>query len=154
MTEIAGGEHMLGLSHGSFPRRREPTGCWLVTAALFVLRLGGGTICCVVARISDRGGACGLCGRVVERRTRHHLIPRSRHGNKRVKRSFSREELQRTVLLCGACHRHIHRTLTEKELEREYNTVEALLSHPDICRFVRWIERKPHGVVARGDRSC
>jgi 5-methylcytosine-specific restriction endonuclease McrA len=122
--------------------------------ALCILRLGEGTICCVVARICDRGGACGLCGRVVERRTRHHLIPRSRHGNKRVKRLFSREELHRTVPLCGACHRQIHRTLTEKELEREYNTVEALLSHPDICRFVRWIERKPHGVVARGDRSC
>jgi len=43
--------------------------------------------------------------------------------------------------------------LTEKELERDYNTVEALLSHPDILRFVRWIERKPHGVVARGDGS-
>ena len=98
-----------------------------------------------MARISVSGGACELCGRVVERRTRHHLIPRSRHGNKRVKRSFSREELHRTVPLCGACHR----TLTEKELEREYNTVEALLSHPDIFRFVRWIERKPHGVVAR-----
>jgi hypothetical protein len=70
-----------------------------------------------------------------------------------VKRLFSREELQRTVPLCGACHRQVHRTLTEKELEREYNTVEALLSHPDIFRFVSWIERKPHGVVDRSDRS-
>jgi len=43
--------------------------------------------------------------------------------------------------------------LTEKELERDYNTVEALLSHPGILRFVRWIERTPHGVVARGDGS-
>jgi hypothetical protein len=104
-----------------------------------------------MVRISDSGGACELCGRVVERRTRHHLIPRSRHGNKRVKQSFSREELHRTVPLCGACHRQIHRALTEKELEREYNTLETLHSHPDIFRFVRWIARKPHGVVARGD---
>ena len=102
-----------------------------------------------MVRISETGGACELCGRTVDRRTRHHLIPRSRHTNKRVKRSFSREELQRTVPLCGACHRQVHRTLTEKELEREYNTVEALLSHPGISRFVRWVERKPHGVVAR-----
>ena len=102
-----------------------------------------------MAMITESGGACGLCGRVVERRTRHHLIPRSRHGNKRVKRSFNREALHRTVPLCGACHRQIHRTLTEKELEREYNSVEALLSHPGISRFVRWIERKPHGVVTR-----
>jgi 5-methylcytosine-specific restriction endonuclease McrA len=102
-------------------------------------------------RIDKNGGACGLCGRVVERRTRHHLIPRSRHTNKRVKRSFSREELHRTVPLCGACHRQIHRTLTEKELEREYNTVEALLTHPDILQFVRWVECKPHGVASRGE---
>jgi len=54
--------------------------------------------------------------------------------------------------LCGACHRQVHRTLTEKELEREYNTVEALLSHPEISRFVRWIERKPHGVISRREK--
>jgi 5-methylcytosine-specific restriction endonuclease McrA len=104
-----------------------------------------------MVRISESGGVCGLCGRLVERRTRHHLIPRSRHANKRVKKTFSRERLQRTVPLCGACHRQIHRTLTEKELEREYNTVEALLAHPGISRFVRWVERKPHGVVVSGE---
>jgi 5-methylcytosine-specific restriction endonuclease McrA len=100
-----------------------------------------------MSKVLENGGACGLCGRIVERRTRHHLIPRSRHGNKRVKRAFTREELHRTVPLCPACHRQIHRTLTEKELERGYNTVETLLSHPEISRFVRWIEDKPHGVV-------
>ena len=102
-----------------------------------------------MSRISENGGACGLCGRVVQRRTRHHLIPRSRHTNKRVKRAFTREELHRTVPLCPACHRQVHRSLSEKELERGYNTVEALLSHPEISRFVRWIESKPHGVAAR-----
>lgn len=104
-------------------------------------------------KTSEKGGPCELCGRFVERRTRHHLIPRSRHGNKRTKRSFSREELHRTVPLCSACHRQIHLILTEKELEREYNTVEALLSHPGISRFVRWVERKPHGVVTRYTES-
>lgn len=48
--------------------------------------------------------------------------------------------------LCTVCHCQVHRTLTEKE--RGYNTVEVLLSHPDISRFVRWTWRKPHGVVA------
>jgi 5-methylcytosine-specific restriction endonuclease McrA len=102
-----------------------------------------------MSRISENGGTCGLCGRVVESRTRHHLIPRSRHGNKRVRRAFTREELHRTVPLCPACHRQVHRSLSEKELERGYNTVAALLSHPEISRFVRWIQDKPHGVIAR-----
>ncbi len=91
-----------------------------------------------------------MCGRVVERRTRHHLIPRTRHANKRVKRTFRREELNRTVPLCPACHRQIHRSLTEKEMEKEYNTTEALLSHPEISRFVSWVKKKPHGVIDRG----
>lgn len=90
-----------------------------------------------------------MCGRVVEKRTRHHLIPRTRHGNKRVKRDFSREQLNHTVPLCPACHRQIHHSLTEKDMEREYNTVEALLSHPEVSRFVAWIQKKPHGVIDR-----
>ena len=92
-----------------------------------------------------------MCGRVVERRTRHHLIPRSRHTNKRVKVRFTRKELHNTVPLCTACHRQIHRTFTEKELEWGYKPVETLLSHPEISRFVRWIEDKPHGVIARSE---
>ena len=90
-----------------------------------------------------------MCGRVVEKRTRHHLIPRTRHGNKRVKRTFSREELNRTVPLCPACHRQIHRSLTEKDMECEFNTVESLLSHPEISGFVAWIKEKPHGLLRR-----
>lgn len=104
-----------------------------------------------MSSIYEYGGTCGLCERVVERRTRHHLIPRSRHGNKRVKARFTREELHHTVALCPACHRQIHRSLTEKELERGYNSVKTLLSHPEISRFVRWIEDKPHGVIARSE---
>ncbi len=106
-----------------------------------------------MSRRFENEGVCGLCGRFVERRTRHHLIPRTRHGNKRVKRSYDRETLNQTVPLCPACHRQIHRTLTEKELEREYNTVEALLGHPEISRFVHWIENKPHGVVDEEQRA-
>ena len=90
-----------------------------------------------------------MCGRVVEKRTRHHLIPRTRHGNKRVKRLWSREQLNHTIPLCPACHRQIHRSLTEKDMERDYNTVEALLSHPEISTFVSWIKKKPHGVIDR-----
>lgn len=102
---------------------------------------------------TDNIDGCGLCGRPVSRLTRHHLIPRSRHGKKRVKRNFTREQMQRIVLLCPACHRQVHKTFTEKELEQDYNSIEALLEHPDIQRFVRWIENKPHGVVSKAERN-
>lgn len=96
---------------------------------------------------SNSAGVCELCGRTVERRTRHHLIPRSRHRKKRAKRNFTREQMQQVVMLCPACHRKIHKTLTEKELEQEYNSTAALLEHPEIEKFVSWIENKPHGLA-------
>lgn len=93
------------------------------------------------------GGTCGLCGREVRRLTRHHLVPRTRHKNKRNKKTFDRREIHHTVGLCPPCHRHIHAVLDNKELEREYNTLEALKSHRDVERFVAWVRRKPHDTV-------
>lgn len=103
----------------------------------------------------DWGRACELCGREVERLTRHHLIPRSRHRkilkSKKRRRQFDREELNRTVPLCGPCHRKIHQTFTEAELERDYPTVEALASDPEIGRFVDWVSGKRQGTRTPDD---
>lgn len=100
---------------------------------------------------------CELCGREVERLTRHHLIPRSRHrkilGSKKRRRRFDRDDLNRTVLLCGPCHRKVHQTFTEAELERGYSTVAALASDPEIGRFVDWISDKPQGTNRRPQRG-
>jgi hypothetical protein len=32
---------------------------------------------------------------------------------------------------------------TETELARQYSTVEALLAHPEIELFVKWVKTKP-----------
>jgi Fe-S oxidoreductase len=89
-------------------------------------------------------GICAICQRE-ERLTRHHLIPRMRHHNKRNKREFPREEVKRTVGICRPCHSQIHALLTEKELERDYRTVEKLKSHPELMKFAQWIATKPRG---------
>lgn len=96
---------------------------------------------------SNSAAGCELCRRPVGRLTRHHLIPRSRHRKKRARRTFTWEQMQRVALLCSACHHQIHKTFTEKDLEQEYNTIENLRTQPEIDRFVRWIEDKPHGVI-------
>jgi hypothetical protein len=87
---------------------------------------------------------CELCGRDVPRTTVHHLIPRSRHRNKRTRREFSREEARtRLAQLCRSCHDTVHATLTEKELAREYNTLDDLRRQPEIARFLEWVADKP-----------
>lgn len=93
-------------------------------------------------------GPCAICGRE-ETLTKHHLIPRTRHPNKKNKRDFDRATVKRTVGICRMCHSQIHAVLTEKELEREWNSVERLRRHPEIDKFARWIAVKPRGFRCR-----
>jgi hypothetical protein len=89
-------------------------------------------------------GPCVICGREAKL-TRHHLIPRTRHHNKRNKREFDRAVVKVTVGICRPCHSQIHAVFTEKQLEREWNSIEKLRSHPEIAKFAAWIATKPSG---------
>jgi len=78
---------------------------------------------------------CPLCRRPIPhdaRQSMHHLIPKLKGGAGGP-----------TVRLHQACHDEIHAALTEGELAREWNTTDALRAHPQIARFVAWIETKP-----------
>jgi hypothetical protein len=94
----------------------------------------------------NRSGAvrrCELCGRAVARLTKHHLIPRTRHHNKRNKRRFDRVDVHTRVLwLCRPCHGNIHEVLTAKQLENDFNTRETLAGHPEVRKFTEWIRRR------------
>ena len=92
--------------------------------------------------ISDK--ACELCARVTRiGTTEHHLIPRTCHRNKWFKKRYSREQMQRTISVCRDCHAAIHRFVPrEKELGRHHNTVETLLAHDQIGRFVEWVRHR------------
>mgnify|MGYP006203325167 CR=1 FL=1 len=70
---------------------------------------------------------CPLCGRPIppQQRDAHHLVPKSKGG-------------RGTVDLHRICHRQIHALFTETELARRYATVDALLAHPEVARFVAW----------------
>ena len=101
-------------------------------------------------------GACELCGRRVAEPTRHHLVPRTRHSNRRIRRDRERSDVRDAVAqLCRPCHKQVHTLFSEKELERSLDTVEKLAAHPEVARFVAWIRDKPDGthVVARRPRS-
>ncbi|HEX5221143.1 MAG TPA: hypothetical protein VFZ59_16385 [Verrucomicrobiae bacterium] len=89
---------------------------------------------------------CELCGRKVSVLTKHHLIPKARHSNKRNQREFDRQEVkQRLAWFCPPCHTHVHALFTEKTLERELNTLALLAAHPEVAKFVSWICSKPDG---------
>jgi hypothetical protein len=86
-------------------------------------------------------GACQLCDREDVVLTKHHLVPRGRH-NKRVKRDLQGDE-KNTVPMCRSCQNQIHGLFTNKQLERELNTIEKLKANEDVQRWVVWIRK--HG---------
>lgn len=74
---------------------------------------------------------CWLCTRPIGRRVEyHHPVPKSRSG-------------RATVPIHPICHRTLHKTLTNKELERIGVDVATLREHEDIARFLAWVARKP-----------
>jgi 5-methylcytosine-specific restriction endonuclease McrA len=92
-------------------------------------------------------GICELCKRPDTELTRHHLIPRARHRRGEIRRQFDKTELTgRLAMLCRACHKFVHTVLSEQRLAREYNTVEQLLLHPEIAKFVGWVAKRPSGL--------
>jgi len=99
----------------------------------------------------EAGELCELCGRPVgqDRLTRHHLLPRAQARRMR-RRKMARRELKerdpgRTVDLCSPCHRNVHASLSNGDLGRGYDSLEALSTHPRVMRFTDWVRDKPHG---------
>jgi hypothetical protein len=81
----------------------------------------------------DEQAVCALCDRPIPLALQdaHHLIPKSRGGVV-------------TVLMHRACHKQIHALFTETELARQYASAQALRAHPEIAKFVAWVQSKPH----------
>ncbi len=64
--------------------------------------------------------------------SRHHLTPKVKGGKHGP-----------VAILHAICHGKIHSVLSEADLARHYDTVEKLLTHPEIAKFVRWVARRP-----------
>lgn len=87
-------------------------------------------------------GKCELCEREVET-TSHHLIPRQVHSKNWCKRMFTKlERKNRRANLCGDCHPMVHQYFSHAELGRIYNSVEMLLTHEKVIKFITWVAKQ------------
>ena len=51
--------------------------------------------------------------------------------------------MRQTVDLCRDCHSAVHKFVPDqKELGRDLNTIEKLLGHPEISRYVEWAKKQ------------
>lgn len=78
--------------------------------------------------------ACELCGRKMPLniKSRHHLVPQSKGGKK-----------SDIIFIHRICHDKIHSIFTNKELKKDFNTIEKIKQVPDIMDFVEWVKNKP-----------
>lgn len=85
---------------------------------------------------------CDLCERD-RPLTFHHLIPKKVHKKSILLKQYSKDEmLTLGIFICSDCHRTIHRHIDHIDLARLYNTKEALLGHPEISKFVKWVAKQ------------
>jgi hypothetical protein len=79
---------------------------------------------------------CPLCDRPLGKKSeKHHIIPKSKGGTE-------------TALIHPICHRKIHKVFTRTELAK-LGTIEALKTHPDVVKFIKWLARKPPDLYRR-----
>ena len=83
---------------------------------------------------------CPLCARPNLRPSDHHLTPKSRGG-------------KATLTVCSDCHRAIHAQFSNKELERAYSSVDALLANERFVKTVKFIAKQDPGGRVRTARA-
>lgn len=78
---------------------------------------------------------CQICQRPtpIEHLEKHHLIPKAKHGAKLD-----------TIFVCSCCGNQLHLLFSNKQLAKEYNTLEKILANEKIQKWVKWIRNKPN----------
>lgn len=77
-------------------------------------------------------GTCPICNRNMISGfsiDKHHFIPKTFKGVE-------------TVLIHRICHQKLHATFTEREMKNHYHTIERLLEHEEVQKFVKWVSKK------------
>jgi len=74
---------------------------------------------------------CSICKRdLTEEGTNdHHLIPRTFGGKD-------------TIPLHIICHDKLHHTFSERDMVSHYHTIERMIEHEDIQKFIKWVSKK------------
>jgi len=82
---------------------------------------------------------CELCGLECDL-TKHHLVPKLKAKNKYKE---IRDDDSNILMVCRSCHDQIHSLWNESQLRDLYSTREALLSSPEMQKFIAWKRKHP-----------
>ena len=93
---------------------------------------------------NEKPNKCELCGSENDYLNFHHLIPKTLHGNKWFKDRYEKLFMSNHgIWICKFfCHKQIHNFITEKDMGRIYNTLESLIEHPDVKKYIEWRSKR------------
>ncbi|CAG8843335.1 33518_t:CDS:2, partial [Gigaspora margarita] len=75
--------------------------------------------------------------------TFHHLIPRAVHKRVIKKGLFTKDEcLTRGTNICRPCHSACHKMISHEQMAYQYNSVDKLLEHEGVIKFVTWASKQ------------
>lgn len=85
---------------------------------------------------------CPICERAIpdSQKDAHHLIPKSKGG-------------KRAEYLHRICHKQIHALFTESELAQQYHHTQILIEHPEMKKFIQWVQGKPNSFYEKTRKS-
>jgi len=94
-------------------------------------------------------GICEMC-KQLKLRTFHHLIPKDTHPTylkKRLPPGIQGEPTRGFlnsygIMVCRKCHSYVHRLASNEVLAKEYNTLDKILEHPLVQRWVEWASKR------------
>jgi len=83
---------------------------------------------------------CPICARDLGeiRIEEHHLIPKTFGGKEKVR-------------IHKMCHQKLHATFSEREMEKHYHTVERLIEHEEMQKFIKWVRKQPLDFYDKND---
>lgn len=82
-----------------------------------------------VYAIDPEPDPCPLCTRPNFFPSDHHMVPKSRGGRS-------------TQTICRDCHKAVHSLFSNKQLEKVYHTVDALLAHEGFAKMMAFLQKQ------------
>lgn len=79
----------------------------------------------------------------------HHLVPTTFRN--RYKDSVHTKDNK--IVIHKVCHRKIHATFAEADLYSYYHTLERILEHDEIQKFIKWISKKPSDYYSKNKET-
>ncbi|KAG2381844.1 hypothetical protein C9374_006228 [Naegleria lovaniensis] len=89
-------------------------------------------------------GCCVMCEREMKL-TRHHLIPRTCHKKYLKRGQYTKEHLNKCILICRVCHDAVHSFISLDDMAEHYHTLETILSHPKVQRWIPYVSKQRTG---------